>query len=141
MFLANTHAQAESLLHRLEQAAKSIGLYVNADKTEFMHFNQDNSTSLLNNGNLLKLVEQFIHIDSNISSTEKNVNNPWIKRWQVIKLDLWWSKMGILQSSSRVNTIVWLHHSNFKKMLGEKGRWELHKDAVCYFEQIQEGSA
>ena len=32
--LANTFAQAESQLHRLEKAAGGIGLQVNADKTE-----------------------------------------------------------------------------------------------------------
>ena len=31
-------AQAESLLHSLEKAAKNIGLYVNSDKTESMGF-------------------------------------------------------------------------------------------------------
>ena len=34
--LANAPNQAESLLRRLEQAAGSIGLHVNADKTEYM---------------------------------------------------------------------------------------------------------
>ena len=37
--LANTPAQVESLLHSLERAAAGIGLYVNADKTEYMCFN------------------------------------------------------------------------------------------------------
>ena len=32
----NTPYHAETLLHSLEQAAGDIGLYVNADKTEFM---------------------------------------------------------------------------------------------------------
>ena len=32
VLLANTPAQAESLLHNLEQAAKGIGLYMNSDK-------------------------------------------------------------------------------------------------------------
>ena len=32
--LANTPAQAETLLHSLERAATGIGLHVNADKTE-----------------------------------------------------------------------------------------------------------
>ena len=32
--LANSPSQAETLLHRLEQAAGGIGLHVNADKTE-----------------------------------------------------------------------------------------------------------
>ena len=34
--LANTPDQAETLLHSLERAAASIGLYVNAHKTEYM---------------------------------------------------------------------------------------------------------
>ena len=34
--LANTHKQAETLLHSLEQAAAGIGLHVNAHKTEYM---------------------------------------------------------------------------------------------------------
>ena len=38
--LANIPAQAESQLHSLERVADDIGLHVNADKTEFMCFNQ-----------------------------------------------------------------------------------------------------
>ena len=38
--LANTPDQAETLLHSLERAAASIGLYVNAHKTEYMCYNQ-----------------------------------------------------------------------------------------------------
>ena len=34
-FLANTPTQAESLLHVLEQETGVIGLYVNANKTEY----------------------------------------------------------------------------------------------------------
>ena len=37
-FLANTPAQAESLLHSLEQTAGVIDLEVNANKTEYMYF-------------------------------------------------------------------------------------------------------
>ena len=29
---------------------------------------------------------------------------------------------------------TWLHLLDSNKMLGEKARWELHKDAACYFE-------
>ena len=39
-FLANTPAQAKTLLHSLEQAAGGIGLHVNPDKTEYKCFNQ-----------------------------------------------------------------------------------------------------
>ena len=37
--LANTPAQAQSLLHSLERAAGGIDLHINADKTEPMCFN------------------------------------------------------------------------------------------------------
>ena len=39
--LANTPAQAETLLHSLKRAAGGIGLHVNTDKTEYMCFNQE----------------------------------------------------------------------------------------------------
>ena len=35
ILLVNTPAQAESLLHSLEQAASGIGLYMKADNTDF----------------------------------------------------------------------------------------------------------
>ena len=38
--LANTPNQAETLLHSLERAAAGIGLHVNANKTEYMCYNQ-----------------------------------------------------------------------------------------------------
>ena len=37
--LANAPAQAETLLHSMEQAAAGIGLHVNAHNTEYMCFN------------------------------------------------------------------------------------------------------
>ena len=40
VLLANSPAQAESLLHSLEQAADSIGFDINADKTEYTCFNK-----------------------------------------------------------------------------------------------------
>ena len=39
--LVNTPSQAKSLLHSLETTAGGIGLHVNADKTEYMCFNQN----------------------------------------------------------------------------------------------------
>ena len=42
--LANISAQTDSLLHSLEKAAGGIGLHGNVDKTEYMRFNQ-NQTS------------------------------------------------------------------------------------------------
>ena len=46
--LANTAAQLETLLHSLEQAVAGTGLHVNADKTEYMCFNQRGNISILN---------------------------------------------------------------------------------------------
>ena len=54
--LANTPAQAESLLHSLEQAAAGIDLHINADKTEYMCFNQTGDIST-RNGCSLKQVD------------------------------------------------------------------------------------
>ena len=39
-FLATTSTRAESLLRSLEQAARGTCLHVNADKMEYMYFNQ-----------------------------------------------------------------------------------------------------
>ena len=45
--LANSPAQAETLLYRLERAAAGIGLHVNAGKTRYMCFNQRGDISTL----------------------------------------------------------------------------------------------
>ena len=65
----------------LEQAAKSIGLYVNSNKTKFMCFKWQP----------LKLVDQLIYLSSNLSSTESDVSiclgQVWttIERWKNIR--------------------------------------------------------
>ena len=76
----NTPAQAETLLHSLEWAAAGIGLYVNADKTEYMCFNQRGDISTLN-GSSLKLVDKLIYLGSSVSSTEKDINMQLAKVW------------------------------------------------------------
>ena len=54
--LADAPAQAETLLHSLEQTAAGISLHVNSYKTEYMCFNQRGNISTLN-GSFLKLVD------------------------------------------------------------------------------------
>ena len=49
-------------------------------------------------------------------------------------------KQWILPSSCSVSTIVWLLHLDFTKTLGEKVRYELHKDVAGCFEQILEAA-
>ena len=70
--LANSPAQAEFMIHSLEQAAGGIGLHVNADKTEYMYFNQRGDISTLKSGPL-KLVDKFNYLGSSVSSTENDI--------------------------------------------------------------------
>ena len=80
--LANTPTHAETLLHSLERAAAGIGLHVNADKMEYMCFNQRGDISILN-GNSVKLVDKYhrprkqclINRDRHQHMTSKGMDN------------------------------------------------------------------
>ena len=88
--LANTPNQAETLLHSLERAIAGIGLHVNADKTEYMCFNQKGNISTLD-GNSLKLVDKFTYLGSSVSSTEKDIDTRLTKAWTAIdRLSIIW---------------------------------------------------
>ena len=76
--LANIPPQAESLLHSLEQVAGGIGLHMNADRTEYMCFNEKGDISTLN-GTSRKLVDKFSYLSSSISSTESDVSMHLVK--------------------------------------------------------------
>ena len=67
----------------MEQAARGIGLYVNLDKIKFMGLNHVGTISSLN-GKSLKLVDQFIYLGSNISSTESDVDIHIGKAWNLL---------------------------------------------------------
>ena len=56
--LVNAPAQVETLVYSLERAAASIGLHVNAHKTEYMCFNQTGDISPIG-GSSLKLVDKL----------------------------------------------------------------------------------
>ena len=81
--LANTPDQAETLLHSLERAAASIGLHVNAHKTEYMCYNQTGDISTLK-GTPLKLVDKFTYLGSSVESTEKDIETMLTKAWTAI---------------------------------------------------------
>ena len=88
--LANTPDQAETLLHSLERAAASIGLHVNAHKTEYMCYNQTGDISTLE-GTPLKLVDKFTYLGSSVSSTVKNIDTRLTKTWTAIdRLSIIW---------------------------------------------------
>ena len=61
--LANAPAQPETRLQSLERAAASIGLQVNAPKTEYMCFKQTDNIFTLNEYSL-KLVDKFTYLGS-----------------------------------------------------------------------------
>ena len=88
--LANTPDQAETLLHSLERAAASIGLYVNAHKTEYMCYNQTGDIST-REGTPLKLVDKFTYLGSSVESTEKDIETRLTKAWTAInRLSIIW---------------------------------------------------
>ena len=88
--LANSPVQAKTLLHSLEQAACGIGFHVNADKTEYMCFNQRGDLSTLKGGPL-KLVNKFTYLRSSFSSTENDINTRLLKAWTAIdRLSVIW---------------------------------------------------
>ena len=88
--LANTPNQAETLLHSLERAAAGIGLHVNANKTEYMCYNQTDNIATLD-GASLKLVDKFTYLGSSVSSTEKDIDIRLTKAWTAIdRLSIIW---------------------------------------------------
>ena len=87
-----TPNQEETLLHSLERAARSIGLHVNAHKTEYMCFNQTGDISILG-GSSLKLVDKFTYLGSSVSSTEKDIDTRLTKAWTTI------DKLSIIRKS------------------------------------------
>ena len=90
--LADILKDATFLLHSIERTAKEIGFYLNADKTEFICFNQDASERMKSlDGEKIKQVEDFKYLGSYIASTEHDVNIRLGKAWNALnELDKIW---------------------------------------------------
>ena len=104
----NTDAYyADYLAHRLEQVAGDIGLHVNADKAEYMCFNQKGDISTVNGG-FLKLVDKFTYLGSSVSSTESDINIRLAKAWTGIdRLSIIWkSKLSVEIKSDFFQVVV-----------------------------------
>ena len=67
----------------MERAAASIGLHVNAHKTEYMCYNQTGDISTLE-GTPLKQVDKFTYLGSSVESTEKDIETRLTKAWTAI---------------------------------------------------------
>ena len=72
--LENTIKEAEELLHGVEVAAQSIGLFLNADKTKFMHFNAASNDQMhALDGSVIEKVDDFLYLGS-YTNTEHDVD-------------------------------------------------------------------
>ena len=80
---ADSVTEAQSLLHKLEKAAREIGLNVNSDKTEYMAFKQTGEITSLS-GKKINRVEEFIYLGINISSSQKDLNTRIGKAWAAL---------------------------------------------------------
>ena len=115
--LANTPAQAQTLVHSMERAVADIGLHANAHKTEYMCFNQTGDISSVNSSSL-NLVDKLTYLGSSVSSTETDINTRLVKAWTAIgRLSVIWKsnmtdkiKCIFFSSSGRVDTAVWMHY-------------------------------
>ena len=90
--LTNTIQDATALLHKIEEAASEIGLYINSKKTEYIIINLDNTIEIRDrNGNLIKVVKDFKYLGSYIASTEKDIEIRIGKAWGAVnQLDSIW---------------------------------------------------
>ena len=86
------------MLHSLERAAAGIGLHVNADKTDFMCFNQRGDIST-QNGSFMKLVDNLTYLGSSVSSTEKDISTRLAKAWTAI------DRLSIIRKSDLTDRI------------------------------------
>ena len=82
---SNTLKDVNTLLLKIELAAKEIGLNINIDKIEYINFNQNNNLHMESiGGNMIKRVEVFKHLGSFIKSTERDINIKIAKVWAAL---------------------------------------------------------
>ena len=121
--LANTPTPAIPLLHSREPAtARGIGLYVKVNKSKDICFKQEAAISTPTD-KPRKLEDKFIYLDSNITSTDRDVNIRLAKTWCAF------DRLSILSKSDESNknkteflpswgcvyTTVWMHHMDADK--------------------------
>ena len=82
--LSDNSYNAQKLLKKKEKSSAFIGLlHINATKTKYMCYNQDGAIETLNEI-LLKKVDDFVYLGSNIDSTEKDVLIRISKAWSAL---------------------------------------------------------
>ena len=135
--LANTSNQAETVLHRIEQAAAGIGLHVNAHKTEYMCYNQKGDIST-RDGTPLKLAHKLTYLGSSVSSTEKDIDTRPTKAWTAInRLSIRWKSDltdKTKRSLFRAAVVSILLYGCTTWTLTKR---QLHKNATSNIEQVR----
>ena len=86
----------------------------------------------------MKLIDHFIYLGSNISSTESDVNCHLVKPWNAVERLLTTGKSDLSDKIKRDSSKLCQYYCMVAilysyEMLGEKARRKLHKDAVCCF--------
>ena len=91
----------------------------------------------------LKLVEKFTYLESNVSSTENDIDTRLTKALTAInRLSIIWKSDLIdkmkrfLPGSWRIDTAVWMHYLDANKTAGEEARRQLHKNVASNIEQV-----
>ena len=96
-----------------------------------MNFNQVGAISTLNS-KLLKLIDQFIYLSSNISSTEIDVNICIGKIWTVSdRLSIIWKSYLIIKDffQTKVRSVLLYDcTTQTNETLNEKARWKLYNN-------------
>ena len=108
--LANTPAQAKTLIHNLQWASAGLGLHLMSHKTEYMCFNQRGDISTLNCSSL-KLLGRLTYLGSSVSSTEKDINTRLAKAWTAIdRLSVIWKSDLTDKIKRSFDTSIWMHY-------------------------------
>ena len=135
VLLANALTQAESLLHRLEQAAEGIVVHLNADKTKRYNKKKENFSAV--NGCSLKSDDKFNYFGRSDSSTENDINIRLTNAWTAIdELSIIWKsdlsdkiKRNFFQAVVVSILLYGCSNMNVDKAYIEKARGEMRKKA------------
>ena len=98
--------QAQELLHRVEVEAEKVGLYINAKKTELMHYGHPCPVSVkAKDGRTIKEVDNFKYLGAWMASSEKDINVRKALAWQAChKLTKIWKSS--LQKSIKIKLFI-----------------------------------
>ena len=83
------------MLLKIESAAKHIGIFINAEKTEYININQKNKGQIKSNSvNPIKQINDFKYMGSYIDLTEQDMNIKIAKAWSAL------NSMNVIWKSS-----------------------------------------